>query len=471
MALTRFQTKELEVVGGTAIARSNVVSQDETVNLYPVIVDAEKGQFYLDSFPGSVKLSQGTGVDRGLGVFNNVLYQVQDQTLYSIDEAGVRTNVGNIPGFDRCIFTATNELLIITTGAGGFGFDGTTVSQNTDPDYEPSNSSAFLNNQVIYDGQEGRFQVSEVGEPFNMNPLNYGTAEASPDVMKRVYVFKDIVYLFGEKSIEFWYNSGAGDPPFDRYQGTTFTFGLQAIHAVANSEDFLYFLGTDNRVYRCSQYQPEQISTSSISAQINNLSITSDAVGSVFKFEGQTFFVLNFPMGNKCFVYSETANTWFTLEDGIERQTSKIKSVIEIYQKVLWSDSQGNVYYLDRNTFTNNNEPFLRLRQFQAVSNTQLGLPGRRVLMNKVGVGCDIGNGLLSGQGEIPKAVFQFSLDGGKSWTQEQFVDLGRLGETVGKVECYLLLSFYTLNIRVFLTDPVYFNLNSLFLEFRETGY
>jgi len=79
--------------------------------------------------------------------------------------------------------------------------------------------------------------------------------------------------------------------------------------------------------------------------------------------------------------------------------------------------------------------------------------------------------GLISGQGENPQIIIEYSTDGGESFKQGQFVKVGRLGQTNLKVKWDNLDSFYDLIIRITTSDPVYYSLQTASIEARLAGF
>jgi hypothetical protein len=467
-----YTIKKINVIGGSKSAyRPSVVANDRTTNMLIVPVDEQTA--YLESFAGSTLAVALSGLDRSsFRIDNDNLLVVRSGTLYLIDNTLTATSKGTILGSNRCIFDRDLSVVIITTGATGYSYNISTgvITEITDVDYEPANSVTYLNNQMIYDGDDGRFQVSDVGAPSTINSLNYATAYAKASEVQRTYAFDQTLYVFTNESIEPWYNSGSGNPPFERVSNVTVGVGLGAIHSVANSVQSMYFLGTDKKVHKIRQYNPEVVSTPTIQREISEFSDISDAIGSVFEFQGCTYYYLVFRSANKSYLYCETTNTWVNLESDSVGTCFNANSFISFNDNLYYSHFSGNIYKVDSDVYTLEGNSYYRCRQLSTVDNTQLGLSGYRILLEKVILDCDLGNGLLTGQGEDPKVSFFFSADGGKSWSQEYQADLRRLGDTVGSCECTAFFSFYSLLIRISTTEPVYFNIKNISISIKKSG-
>ncbi len=131
---------------------------------------------------------------------------------------------------------------------------------------------------VIAQGYDvnGRFYWIEPGET-TIDPLNFATAERSPDPVHSVRVVGDQFWLLGTNSTEVWYPTGNLDAPFQRVQGRLFDRGVWQGTDV-QIKDFVILVDPDGIVYRIGS-SPERISNNSIEERIRT-SIT-DQIRSV----------------------------------------------------------------------------------------------------------------------------------------------------------------------------------------------
>lgn len=467
-----FKAVPLNVVGQSYEHRSTAISVQKTMNLIPQVEPTGAAESSLTSWPGCVSFCSLSGANRGMTVFNNELYKVCGTTLHKISAAGVATSIGAISGTNRCIFSNDGTNMIITTGSFGYQLTGTTLTQITDVDFENGNSVTYINQQMIYDGNGGRFQVSDVGDPDSLQPNNFATAESAPDDTIRVFAFRERVYLFGESTIETWYNSGSGNPPFARVNGGTMNVGLAAIHSVAATDDYCYFLGDDRRVYRFSSHQPQNVTSIAISHQIDLMSTTSDAIASVYQLEGQSFYVITFPTAGKTLAFNEQSGAWFSLSTGADQSRYIGEEYIECYGKrFIASKDDGSVLELSLTTYTDNGQVKIQERIFGPINGTSLGMPADRILMSYIDLVLETGVGIASGQGENPQLLVSASFDGGKSWTNEDDVLIGRTGEGRIRARWDHMESFYSCFVRVRCSDPVFISLFSGAIGAKASGY
>jgi hypothetical protein len=450
----------LNITGGSYQSRSLPLSAQVTKNFYPELLDnkAVKSEYVLHSFPGLTVFCPLNGDDRGMFEAGGFLYKVQGTILYKIDQYANVTALGTIPGTGYCIFSQIITNILMVTDGRVFIYNQSGISEVTDPDLETPNSLAFLNNQIIYDGDDGRFVTSDVGDGSAINALNYATAESHPDSLVRVYVFNQTLYLFGEKSIEPWYNSGSGNPPFDRLEGGIIQTGLAAVYSVANNDQYIYHLGDDSHVYRMTGSQNKPITTIGIAHAFENYDVITDAIGFCFSMEGQNFYYLTFPTENKSWCYSENADIWFELSRGVNRY--RATSYAFAFRKHLVADNQ-NIYQVSLDAFTDAGEPILRVRDTGPLHGGLFRAPGKELEMNRFELIMETGTGLLSGQGFDPKIMLSFSDDGGKTFSTEMWGQIGQMGQGIFKVEWSVLGSFFSRIIRVQTSDPVFYSIHS----------
>ncbi len=456
----------INITGATYVSRSRPLSAQLTQNFYAEAPDtrAAKSPYVLHAFPGLTLFGNAPGVSRGSFEHNGVLYRVAGTTLYSVGPSGAHTSLGTIPGTARCIFDGIGSNVVLATQGKAYQYNGSTVAEITDADLETPNGVTHLNNQIVFDGDGGRFCSSDVGDATSIDGLNYASAESRPDDLVRAYAFNQILYLFGEKTTELWWNDGAGNPPFSRIEGGIHSVGLAAIHSVASNDKVVYWLADDSHVYRAAGQSIEQVSNAGIHREISELATISNAVGFPVEFQSQRFYTLVLPGANKSFVYSENNGEWYSWSSNGGRTFAN--SYAYVYRKNLVEDYRnGNIYELDMNAFTDNGEPQIRIRDTGPINGELLGAPGRKIEMGAFELDMETGQGTLSGQGITPKVALSFSDDGGKTFGTERWAELGRSGQFQHKVRWTELGSFFERIIRIRISDPVDVSIHSAWAE------
>lgn len=455
-------TVPINITGQTYESRSRVLSNQLTQNWYAELVDnpTAKSQYVLHPTPGLKSFGTAdSGDDRGLFEHQGILYHVSGTSIYTVSASGTHIDIGTIPGTGRCIFAGMGSKVLIVTQGKAYQYDGSSVAEITDSDLETPNSVAHLNNQALYDGDGGRFCSSDVGDATSINALNFATAESHADDLLRVFVFDQTAYLFGERTIETWWNSGVGKPPFDRVEGGIHQVGLGALHSVDRNDHALYFLGDDSHIYRIVSGTLQQVSDISMHREIASHATVSDALGVCFTMAGQFFYCFILPAQNKSYLFSESTG-WTSLSSSGGR--TFVNSYAYAHRKHLVSDYRsGAVYEWDLDTHDDLGEAIIRIRDTAPLHGEILGVPGKRIEMNAFELVMETGVGTATGQGLDPVVSLQVSDDGGKTFSTEMWEKVGTMGAFQTGVRWTQLGSFHERILRVRASDPVFYSIHS----------
>jgi len=473
-----FQTIPVNVTGPSYQSRSKPLSSQVTQNWYQQFNESGKDPYVLLPFPGLKSLGNEEGDDRGFHRMKEVLYQVKGTQLFSIDKNGAHDLKGDIPGTVRTITAddGVNLFIVATPNVYQYSTDTDSITQVTDVNIVGAKSVDFFNNQFIYTF-DNYSVVSAVGDGSSASGLDIVGEETLPDDLVRDFFYDEIIYRCGVRSIVGWWNNPALQPPIEKLQGRIFNVGLAAINSIAKTDEAFYWLGDDYAIYRATSGSHQRISTDAISNELQKYSRVDDAIASTFTFEGQNFYSITFPSGNKTFVINEglAENGWFELSSGVNNplESSKYQgaSILSAYGQTMVADVlNGNVYKLDLDTYTNNDKELQRIRVTQSVNGDVLGAKGKRVQMSCLKLIMESGVGLINGQGDNPRIMVEYSDDGGRTWNGGSWPRVGRLGEFTLQVEWFDLGSFYDRIFRISTTDPVNYSLYSATIDLRLAG-
>lgn len=475
-----FKRFPLNIAGPTSQHRDSSLSSQFTQNFYQEVMRGGRSEISIQSFSGQKLFGSGSGADRGSWEMQGIAYRVAGTILYEVDSAGVHTSRGAISGTQRCTFADDGRNLIICSAGNVWQY---TQSTNalvlvTDVNIVGSTAVTFLNNKFIYTNVNIAggvdFVVSNVGDGTTASGLNAAAVEDDPGSLIRAYAFEDLIYMFTEKTTPLYWNNGDSQPPLDPVTGRVIEkIGLGALHSVANTDEYIYWLGDDRTIYSAISGNAQPISTIPISHAIEAYATVSDAVGYTFRMEGQNFYLLTFPAEGKTWCLNESlgADGWFNLSNDTNRGAYNATSFMRAYDKNLVADqTNGNLYQLDVNTYTNNGTSIQRIRTMSSVHAGLVGEPGQRIQMSKFEIIMKRGVGLITGQGEDPQIIVEYSTDGGLSFEHGESVKVGRLGATDIRVEWFSMMSFYDLIVRLTTSDPVYYSIHSAAIDARAAG-
>jgi hypothetical protein len=449
----------INLTGGSYKHKSLPVSAQRTINFIPQVVDdpITKNKYILNSFVGQKLFSTVAGKSRGMFFHKGLLYRVVGNNLYSVLNNGTHNLLGSVPGNDKCIFDALDNKVIFIADRKAFVFDGSSLTQITDSDLDPPDSVAVLNKHAIFDGNFDQFVVSNAGDPFTIDGLNYAAAESKADNLIRCYAFDQSVYMFGETTIEQWWNSGVGKPPFDRVEGSIINIGLGGILGVCSNLNYIYFFGNDRKVYRMKGSSVEPVTNQVLVQEFSSYTTVSDVRLWSMDIDNINYVVVSFPTANRTWCYIQGGD-WFEWSSGTSGGRNRADGYVYAYNKHLVEDYEnGNIYELTSDVYTENNNEILRQRDSAPLDGAIFGYPGKKITMNELIINIETGTGLISGQGSDPVIMLSFSDDGGRTFSTERWGTVGKLGLYQYRVRFNSLGSFYNRILRIKTSDPVYY--------------
>lgn len=360
------------------------VSLQKTLNVYP-----HMGRGYR-MFPGLTEfaLIDSGGADRGADVMGGLLYVVSGTKLWSVASDGTETDRGTITGSARCVLANDGTTLLIATGstlysytvAGGLTTVGdASISDNPD-------SVAFLNSHFILEQDDGQFLVSAAGDGTCYDALDYATAEGDGDGLKRVFAARELLFLFGERTTEVWYNSGRGRPPFDRQ--FVLRTGIAGRYAVSQHNDVVYFLD-DNKVPKrfVNPSEIQSINTPALGEEFEGYTV-SDCIVQTTTLRNEDFAIFSFPTQDKTWAFHAPSQAWFELGSDIGGNDGDRffgQTFIKAHGKNLCIDhTSGEIFELDFSKYTHDGTSIKRQKDSVLLTSEMLERAPDEIALNAI---------------------------------------------------------------------------------------
>jgi hypothetical protein len=332
-------------------------------NLVPVPKQQGISAGYLRPADGLVEFSAGVGADRGAIEWGGVCYRVQGTSLIKMDSAGVITTIGDVGSGGPVTFDYSFDYLAVASGGRLYLYDGTTLTQNTDPDLGTVLSFIWIDGYFLTTDGEN-LVVTELGNPFAVNPLKYGSSEIDPDPINSVLELRNEVYAINTHSIEVFDNVGGTGFPFQRIEGAQIQKGSVGTHAAVVYDKKIAFVGNERNeppaVYVAINGQDEKISTREIDTILQDYTAAQIAgiVLEIRKDKTHNWLYLHLP--DQTLVYDVEASkalqqsVWFTLSGGILTETQyPARHFIWVYDKWLAGDPDtGKIAEVDLSVST-----------------------------------------------------------------------------------------------------------------------
>jgi hypothetical protein len=239
-----------------------------------------------------------------------------------------------------------------------------------------------------------------------------------------------------------------------------------AAYSVAKLDNTLFWLGTDARgqgiVYKANGYAGIRVSTHAIEYAIAQYGNLSNALAYTYQQEGHAFYVLTFPSANATWVYDVATQAWHE-RAGIEQgQFTRHRSNCQCNfggNTIVGDFENGNIYKFNLDVYADNGGVQKWLRSWRALptgannlkrtahhslqldAETGVGLNGNPTFTPPVPLLAESGLDLLteSGleilatpltvQGANPQAMLRWSDDGGHTWSNEHWREMGAIGQ------------------------------------------
>ena len=327
-------------------------------NLVPVPKQTGISAGYLRPADGVVEAGNGPGVGRGGINWNGVLYRVMGTKLVYIAEDNTVTEIGDVGGTDRVTFDYGFTYLAIASNNNLFLYDGTTLTQVTDPDLGVVLDVVWVDG--YYMTTDGEFLViTDLADPFAVNPLKYGSSEADPDPIEALLKLRNEVYALNRYTIEVFDNVGTTGFPFQRIAGAQIQKGAVGTHACCVFMDNIAFMGGGRNeapsIFMGANGSTQKIATREIEQIL--ATYTETQLATAFLEEridkAHQFLITHLP--NHTLVFDGAATqamgqpVWFTLSSTLTGDSQwKAQSVIWVYDKwQVYNPTNTQFGYLD----------------------------------------------------------------------------------------------------------------------------
>jgi hypothetical protein len=473
---------EIKLFGLGQRSKSPNLTAQHRLNLYlETQLDADKASIAAYGTPGLNLFSSPSGqITRGLHWMEtvNLLFVVQRGNLYSVNQSGFVTTIGNLSltpvldiaghvsmannGTELCIVSGVSAYIYNTsTGAWADIKNNVNLLTNaaaglTDPIPYNADTVTFLDGRFIVNRPAtGQFFISALYDGTSWNALDFATAESNPDNLQAVVADKGNLVLFGTSSTEIWGNSGELLFPFARVNGAPSAGGLAARWSLATCKGLQTGLFRNRQgalaVAQLDGYTLNPISTPDIDYLFNNYTSPTDAVGFGYTLNGRSFYQITFQAEDKSWLYDFQSGAWSQLKSwGIARHRGDLCAAFDTL--LIVSDYQsGQLYTLDADALTDNGEPIER-----ELTSGHVFMPSRnKMTIRRLRVDMEGGTGIISGQGSNPQIMLKVSRDGGHTWGGELWTTFGKIGEFMSRAEWRRLgvARDWVFNLRT--TDPV----------------
>lgn len=434
--------------GGAYRAFSKNLDSQRCINLYLENDESKQGRDVaaLRGCAGLLLLCVcGTGPIRGIRTVRNVLYVVSGDAVYSVSPSLKVTLLGTIFSSVGSVSMSDNgSQVIIVDGTYGYLVTVSTgavsrISAGAFPS-NPVTVTFFDSFFIVNQGNTQQWWVSGSNDGNSWDGTNFASKEGGSDLLVGLIQVDRQLWLFGENTTEIWYDAGGANFPFARVDGVFVETGLASPYCMALLDNSVFWLGADQRgqgiVYRSSGYQPQRISTFAIERELG-MDVISDAIAYSYQSGGHSFYVLTLPTADLTYVFDVSTNLWHqraSYDPILGNFHRHISNCADFFNgmNVVGDFVNGNLYYFDDDTPTDNGALRKWLRSWQALPQGQN--TGRKVFYSNLEIFAETGQAPQTGQGSKPTASLRLSNDGGHTFPIEMFRSMGLAGQTQARL-------------------------------------
>ena len=406
------------------------------VNMVPVPKGNGISEGYLRPADGLVLNGTGPGIDRGGIQWEGTCYRVMGTKLVEVSATGTVTTLGDVGGTGLVTFDYGFDRLAIASGGNLFYWNGSTLTQVTDPDLGTVLDVAWVDGYFMT--TDGEFLVvTELSDPTQVNPLKYGSSEADPDPVVALLKLRNEVYALNRNTIEVFDNVGGDFFPFQRIDGAQVQKGTIGTHACCVFLEQVAFVGGGRNeapgVYVASNAMANKISTQEIDQIL--LEYTEGTLASV-KLEARndrSHQHLYIHLPDRTLVFDAAATealgqpVWFTLTSSVSGFSQyRARNLVWVYNRWLVGDpTSTTVGYMDNAISTHYGQDVR-----WEFGTTILYNGGKGVIINELELVALTGRVALA---DNPQISTSYSVDG-QTWSQPKYISAGTIGDRLKRL-------------------------------------
>jgi len=235
---------QIPILNGIYTDQDSDIRASYPRNMVPVISQSGVSNGYLRPAEGITLKGTGPGIPRGAINWNENLYRVMGDKLIKIKADGTYTTIGTVSTFSTDLVSMDYSFthLCVVSNKLAYLYDGTTLTQITDPDLGYVIDVVFIDGYFMFTDGEYLI-VNDLTNPFSVSATKYGSSEIDPDPIVALLELRNEVYALNRYSIEVFDNIGGTGFPFQRIEGAHVTKGCIGTHACAVYQESIAFIG------------------------------------------------------------------------------------------------------------------------------------------------------------------------------------------------------------------------------------
>lgn len=432
-------------------------SGERVINWFVRPTPGATGEAALISRSGVVALQAPTAqAVRAMAAMADDIYMVAGGTVWKyVIATDTISSVGTVPDGVTSIAASGAEVAIVVNNT-YYICNGTTTSAISTGAMSSPKHVVFIDGYFLLAGTvAGRpdgLTVSGLDDGTTFDALDFAFAENAPDAIQGMIADHGRVYVFGSYTTEVFYNAGLAAFPFAPSKSEVMEEGSSLGAAIAKMDNAVYWVGSDNIVYRTFGAAPEVVSTPEIAEALDASQIVG---GLAFKDAGQKFYAIG-RAGKTTLVFDLMTGLWAERSTGVNHSPWVVTHAVHVRGKTYFGTSTGKLCEASRDVMTDDGAIIVG----EAISRPVVQ-GGREFTINKLELRAQTSNSTAD---TTPEIIMQTSRNG-KEWGREYGKPLGGIGKYKKRIAWHGLGSFEQAQVRLRVTDPVRRDLYGIFYE------
>ena len=448
-------------------SQSPAITAQRRINCYVELrQEAEKTNYVLIGRPGLKPFvnTLGSNTSRGLWAVNTLstplLFVVQSNTLYSINNAGVATSIGTIgTASGNVSLSDDGTYLVLVDGTNGYYYDmisGGALTQITDGNFTTTPSTVTWQDTyfIVTSSGTNQFQLSNGITPATWPAENIGFSGSAPGALRAGMADHSILMLFGDVYSEFWQNSGSPDFPYANIPGSSQEFGLASPWSLTKFDNSLVGMFKNKmggvNISRLAGFSLQRLSTADVETILQPASNLQNGQGYAFMTNGHPLYVINLPDSDITLMYDGASNIWSELQSYGHGHFTGVHFANFVDRLCITDHHSGDIWEFDDQTYDDDGDPLS-----MEVWSKHIWDDDKFIGIKRVQIDTQAGVGTATGQGANPVMDLQVSKDGGNSFFSVGYSSIGAVGQYTQRTTWNSLGAARDWVLKLVITDPV----------------
>lgn len=467
-------------IGGSNVLQSPIANCERTVNYYVERAQSEgaKAPAFLFPMPGMMEFLRVTqGPWRALAAQDGRAFGVAGFKLYEIFTDGTVTDRGDVASNTNPATISFNghgaDELFVTSGREGYVLDLTTdVFTYVVSDVDVG---GFVDGYFCaLDAESSIFKISDLEDGLTWDPSQVLERQTGSDNWKGMAIKNREIWLVGSLTSDVFTNIGAFPFPFAPLPQGLVQVGTPAGFSIAplGGPGALGWIGSNAQgtgfVVATDGNQTQELSTHSVSRQLQSYGDLSNAFSYSYQYQGHNFFIVNIPDADRTWVYDSSSGLWterlFWNRTTAQWEAHRGACHCFAFGKHLVGDRSTGVLYEETGDVAVDADGNGMRRERTA---THIANEGKNITIDRLRLDMQVGVGEVSGTYTDPKIMMSYSLDGGRTYSNEIMASAGEIGDFSVMPEWRRIGSGRNWVFKTICSAPVPWRINQAWLELR----